>query len=168
MMSETTARHAIDLLQAGQAQKEVTHNEALVRIDALLHPAVTSRTLTVPPATPADGGCWIVAAGASGAWAGRDGQIACWHAGGWMFIVATEGCLAWSVADGYFLRRTAGDWTAGLWPTSGVAVGGQQVIGARRPAIADATGGATVDAEVRNTVALILATMRSHGLIAVS
>jgi hypothetical protein len=167
-MSETTARYGIELLQAGQAQKEVTHNEALVRIDALLHPAVVSRTQTAPPATPGDGACWIVPAGATGAWAGKDGQVACWHAGGWLFAPAAEGCVVWSVADGLFVRRTASGWTAGEWPVSGVSVGGVQVVGGRRPGIATVAGGTTVDAEVRTAVNAILVAMRDHGLIATS
>lgn len=35
----TTSRWQLPLLAVGQTQKEVTHNEALARVDALLVPA---------------------------------------------------------------------------------------------------------------------------------
>ena len=83
-MAEMTARYRLDLLQSGQAQKEITHNEALIRADILLQSAVENRTLTAPPGAPVEGQCWVVAAAATGAWAGRSGEIACWSAGGWL------------------------------------------------------------------------------------
>ena len=71
-MAETTDRYALPLLQVAQAQKEVTHNEAVVGIDTLLHLAVEG-VLGAPPPTPLPGQAWIIAAAASGAWAGQDG-----------------------------------------------------------------------------------------------
>ena len=92
-MAEMTARYRLDLLQSGQAQKEITHNEALIRADILLQSAVESRTLTAPPGAPVEGQCWVVAAAATGAWAGRSGEIACWSAGGWLFVVLSRRLL---------------------------------------------------------------------------
>ena len=45
-------------------------------------------------------------------------------------------------------------------------VAGTQVVGARGAAVADATGGTTVDAEARTAINTLLARLRSHGLIA--
>ena len=70
----TTTRYGLPLLQSGQAQKEITHNEAVGRIDALLHLVVESRRAAVPGAT--NGTASIVAAGAVGIFAGQVGQIA--------------------------------------------------------------------------------------------
>ena len=53
-----TARHGFPMLVAGQAQKEFFVNEALARIDALLHPAFETVANT-PPAVPAAGE-WIL------------------------------------------------------------------------------------------------------------
>lgn len=83
-MSETT-KLQLPFLAASQAQKHVTHNEALLMLDALLHLEVLDRHLSTPPSTPAESDRYIVAAGASGAWAGEDGNIAAWQDGVWRF-----------------------------------------------------------------------------------
>lgn len=62
-----TDRLALPLLAAGQAQKEITHNEALGQLDMLVQLIVVSADLSAPPASPAEGQCWIVASGGSGA-----------------------------------------------------------------------------------------------------
>ena len=67
----TTPNLGLPFILHGQAQKEVTHNEALIRLDALVHGSVRSRTLTTPPGSPANGERWIVPSGATGAWAGQ-------------------------------------------------------------------------------------------------
>lgn len=52
-------------------------------------------------------------------------------------------------------------------PSGGsVAINGVQVLGARGAAVADATGGTTVDAEARAAINDLLARMRAHGVIA--
>lgn len=48
----------------------------------------------------------------------------------------------------------------------GLAIDGTKVIGAQGAAVADATGGATVDAEARTALNTLLARLRAHGLIA--
>jgi len=61
-MSETK-KLALPLMAEAQAQKHVTHNEALLKLDALVQLSVRSRALADPPAAPVDGEAWIVAAG---------------------------------------------------------------------------------------------------------
>jgi len=68
MVMSETARWDLPLLFAGQAQKEVFHNEALVRMDMLMHARAESADLAEPPEMPDVGQCWIVANGAVGAW----------------------------------------------------------------------------------------------------
>ena len=53
-MSES-ALLSLPLIEAGQAQKHVTHNEALLLLDAALHLAVASRSVATPPGAPAAG-----------------------------------------------------------------------------------------------------------------
>jgi hypothetical protein len=90
-----TPRLALPAIEAAQAQKHVTHNEALVLIDALTHLAAESRTLSVAPVSPADGACYIPAPGAGGSWSGWAGQIALYIGGGWIRIVPIPGMKAW-------------------------------------------------------------------------
>src|SRR3989344_3642622 len=81
----STARFALPLLAMAQAQKEVTHNEALTLLDALVQPVVEDGPQAVPPSAPVAGQGWIVGAAASGAWVGEEGALALWTSGGWRF-----------------------------------------------------------------------------------
>ena len=108
----TTPRLKMPELSQAQFGKEQTHNAALTILDALVGPAVVSRTLTAPPGSPADGALYIPAAGATDAWSGKDQQIAQWINGLWVFHVPWEGLEAWSIADAARYRYAAGAWAA--------------------------------------------------------
>jgi hypothetical protein len=89
-----TPRLFLPLIAAAQAQKHVTHNEALALVDALLHLAVASRGAAAPPAAPAEGERHIVGNAPSGAWAGHSEEIAEWVDGAWRFHAPRPGWLA--------------------------------------------------------------------------
>lgn len=91
---------ALPLIQPAQAQKHVTHNEALRLLDVLVQPAVASRSTATPPASPAPGARFIVPAGALAAWAGQDGSIALAEAGGWAHLAPLPGWQAWVEDEG--------------------------------------------------------------------
>lgn len=139
-----TARHELPMLFAGQAQKEGYVNEALVRIDALLHGAIEARS-SVPPASPTDGQCWLVDAGASGEWAGQDGQIAAYAGANWLFFSPRDGFRLLNRASGQELRF------CGTWRQPG------------RPATP--SGGTTIDAEAREAIAALLQCLTDAGVI---
>lgn len=96
-MSETSPNLTLPFLMPDQAQKHVTHNEALQRLDALVQ-LVLSNIVSAPPATVAEGQCFAVLAPAAGAWQGHEGQIASMVDGGWTFTTPKTGWLAWSAA----------------------------------------------------------------------
>ena len=99
-MSERSAILSLPYIQPAQAQKHVTHNEALRHLDLVVQLGVTDRDRGTPPADPAEGARHIVGAGASGAWAGREGQIALWStAEGWLFTPPLTGWRAWVAAE---------------------------------------------------------------------
>ena len=165
-MAETTSRHGLPMLQAGQAQKEVTHNEALVMLDLLAHPAVEALGAVTPPAAPEPGQAWIVGPDASGAWAGQEGALALWTAGGWRFAQARAGMLAWVKPDSLFAWFDGSAWRRDAWPAAGLLINGQAVVGPRAGAISEPSGGSVMDVEARATLAQVLAVLRMHGLIA--
>ncbi len=93
-MSETPLL-GLPLIEAAQAQKHITHNEALLWLDAAVHLSVISRAVATPPASPADGDRYLVAAGATGVWAGHEGHIAYREAASWRFATPREGWRLW-------------------------------------------------------------------------
>jgi hypothetical protein len=94
-----TPNLGLPFIEGGQAQKHVTHNEALRILDAAIQIAVQDTTRTTPPAAPVEGQRHVVAAGAGGAWAGRSQSVATWQDGAWTFLVPHAGWCIWSVAD---------------------------------------------------------------------
>lgn len=84
---------ALPLLAPAQAQKHVTVNEALVRLDGLTLLRLQSVTVTTPPAA-LEGLAYGVPAGAVNAWAGKTGQVAIASGGGWVFVPAKRGWRA--------------------------------------------------------------------------
>lgn len=94
----TTPNLALPYLMAAQAQKHVTHNEAIRALDALVQIAVIDRDLATPPLSPAEGDRYIIAASPTGAWGGHAGALAAWQDGTWMLYLPHEGWIAW-VAD---------------------------------------------------------------------
>lgn len=103
-----TPNLALTLLEAAQAQKHVTVNEALHRLDAALHASVI-RVETTPPAV-VDGERFLVGAGATGDWAGRDATIAYAINSGWDFLPALEGWTVWDQARDLTLRYDGTAW----------------------------------------------------------
>ena len=90
----TTNNLGITLVEQSQSQKEVTVNDAVKLIDAILNTGVIDKDLTAPPGSPATGDVYIPATGATGAWAGKDNQIA-WYDASWRFLVPKEGLTLW-------------------------------------------------------------------------
>jgi hypothetical protein len=123
-----TPRLALPVIEAAQAQKHVTHNEALVLLDALTQLAVESRTLTAPPGSPADGACYIPGPSATGAWSGWDGRIAAYSGGGWLNIAPVSGLKAWVKAERLTVTYEDGVWRDGVALT---ASGGRVTLRAK-------------------------------------
>ncbi len=95
---------------ASQAQKHVTHNEAIRTLDALVQLSVIDKDLTVPPASPTDGDRYIPATGSTGLWSGKDGLIAAFQDNGWIFYTPKIGFLAYLVDEALTYVFSASDW----------------------------------------------------------
>jgi Protein of unknown function (DUF2793) len=163
-----TDRLKLPLLAAAQAQKEVTHNEALALADIAIQAVVQAVAPGSVPSAPALGQCWIVGGAPTGAWAGQAGKLAGWTSGGWRFLAPFEGMQVWSVADAVMVRREGVNWLTGVATVSAVKIGGIQVLGAQRPRVLAPTGGSTVDTQARVAIASLIAGLESHGLFSVA
>jgi hypothetical protein len=163
-MSDESPRFALPFILPGQAQKELFHNEALVRIDALLQAAVEQGPRSAPPAAPEPGQCWIVAPGGTGDWTGRADQLAAWTDGGWRFVAPRPGTSVWDKAAGVPRQWNGSGWSGGRMACAGLAIAGQPIIGERLPAVPSPSGGTIIDAEARAAVAAVIAALKSHGL----
>lgn len=145
LFASRSPRLGLPLLFAAQAQKELFVNESLARLDGLVHCLVEDIAQT-PPAAPADGECWLIGTTPSGDWAGRADHLAMAQAGQWLFQPPLPGMRVFNRAAGHDLRYRDG-WSA-----------------AARPAAA--TGGATVDAEARATLAALIDSLVAAGILA--
>lgn len=119
MSEQVTGRHFLPLLQPAQAQKHVTVNESLLRLDGLVNLVLQSAGSGQPPAV-VEGECWWVPQGAVDAWAGQEGRIAIGANGGWVFATPQRGQRAFlrdrgavAVWDGQ--QWLGGALTLGLW-----------------------------------------------------
>lgn len=158
-------RLALPFLSAGQAQKEITHNEALQMLDLLVAAAVEEEPISDPPATAALGACYLVADAPTGAWTGKPQNVAGYTDGGWRFVTPAEGFLAYVKATARFACYRDGGWELGVLRGDRVVLGGKQVLGTRAAAIAAPLGGPVIDAEARASIGDLLAALRQHGLI---
>ena len=111
-MSDVSAVLALPYIQPSQAQKHVTHNEALRLLDVIVQLAVLDRSRTAAPATSALGDRHIVAAGATGDWAGQDGAIAVFDLEGWVFFAPQPGWRAEVLAESASVVFSGSGWVA--------------------------------------------------------
>ena len=105
-----TNQFGLPLLQASQAQKHITVNEAIARLDAVAQLRLESTVITVPPTDALDGQTYLVAVGAAGDWAGQDNNIAIFSNGGWVFLPVKVGWKAWIVDEGIEKRFDGTNW----------------------------------------------------------
>lgn len=104
-------RLALPYIVSGQAQKEVTHNDALNGLDSLAQIGVLSATLDTPPGSPAEGDSYIIGSSPTGAWAGHAGKVASYYSG-WQIRTPREGWLAWVADTDGFVAHDGSNWTA--------------------------------------------------------
>ncbi len=147
MTESVTPRFALPMLVAGQAQKEVTHNEALALIDALIAARAELANAVTPPGAPVPGQCWALGAAPTGVWLGKGGQLATATAGGWRFSDVADGFVVRIGAAGARWHRAGAGWTA-------------------PPMLTLPAGGAVIDSEARATLAALKTVLVASGQIA--
>jgi hypothetical protein len=145
-MTDITPRLSLPLLTAGQAQKEITHNEALVLVDALIAARVAAVNALTPPTAPTTGQSWALGTAPTGLWAGQGGALAVATAGGWRFC---------AVPEGFSVRVAA---SGAIWLKQGTSWAAPAAIGA-------VSGGSVIDSEARSAIMAVRAALIGHGLI---
>lgn len=108
-MTDTTPNLKLPYILPSQAMKHVTHNEALQILDAAANSVVVA-TLATPPSSPGEGDLFLVDAPASGGWTGKDGRLAFYIDGAWLYIAPKMGWRAWFAEDGRTRIFDGGTW----------------------------------------------------------
>ncbi len=109
-MSQSSPILSLPYIQPSQAQKHVTHNEALRILDAVTQLTVISATLGTPPSSPGAGDRYIVAAGPTDEWTDQQGKIAIWFDSTWQFFEGQVGWRADVIGTGEELRFDGVGW----------------------------------------------------------
>lgn len=135
-----THRLALPLLQPAQAQKHVTVNEALMRIDGLVNLVLLSRSVSTPPAAVQVGVAYDVPVGAVNAWAGQDGKVAIGANGGWVFVTPAAGWRAFVADRGVPAMHDGQAWVDGAMTMSPHGAGMKAgLVEVDHPVVAGAT-----------------------------
>lgn len=124
-MPDQSPRLALPFIQPSQAQKHVTHNEALLTLDTVAQLAIDGFDTINPPGSPVDGEVHWLGIGATGSWVGKDGYLATYHDTAWHFSIAQEGWRAWDKPGDQLRAYTGGVWapiTGGTQNLDGVGV----------------------------------------------
>src|SRR3546814_14677663 len=122
-----SARLFLPLLAPGQAQKEITHNEALAQLDIITQAVVQAVGVDVLPASPAPGECWIIGPSPEGSWSGMAQHRAGGKVNGWRFVQPFNGLGVWHVDEGLFARWDGGAWVNGIVWAAALRLGGEQI-----------------------------------------
>jgi hypothetical protein len=117
-MADTTTNLDMPFILPSQAQKHVTHNEALLKLDTLLHLSITDE-LPAPPSTPAEGSSYLISGAPTGIWAGKAGRITSWQDGHWNFAAPRRGWRAWFASTGRLKVFSGSSWQDIPLPSEG-------------------------------------------------
>lgn len=93
-MSDSSPRLSLPYIQPAQAQKHITHNEAIQLLDLLVQLRITEFDAVTPPVTPQDGAVYALGVATSGVWTDQAGRLAQYTNNTWHFVDAPEGSLA--------------------------------------------------------------------------
>lgn len=108
-MTDITAKLSLPYILPSQAQKHVTHNEALQRLDAAIQLVVTA-TSDTPPDAAEDGTCYLIDMDAKGEWASRNGQLSIRQDDAWVYLIPAPGWVAWFADSGAMKVLQGNDW----------------------------------------------------------
>ncbi|MDG1286751.1 MAG: DUF2793 domain-containing protein [Rickettsiales bacterium] len=94
-----TSKLQLPYILTAQAQKEVTHNDALNLLDIFTRPTVLERDKNTPPVSPTAGDCYVVGDTPTDAFIDHAQAIACYTVNGWVFAPAFKWLDVVNAAD---------------------------------------------------------------------
>ena len=110
-MSDISSSLSLPFIAPSQAQKHVTHNEALRILDVVTQLSVTADDISTPPTSVSEGTRYLLDAGGSGDWAGHDGEIALFENGTGRFFVPRAGWRAYVVSRDVVVVFDGAEWS---------------------------------------------------------
>lgn len=109
-MNEHSPRLNLPLIQPSQAQKHVTHNEALLALDAIVQLALERGDAQFPPSEPDDGALFALGDDPQNAWAGQAGKLAYWDGDAWRFLFPQNGWRGFDKTLGHSVIYLNDEW----------------------------------------------------------
>lgn len=109
-MSDTSPILDLPFLLPSQAQKHVTYNEALRRLDIVVQLRVMAFDAETPPEIPEEGDIHALGASPVAAWAGQAHTLAVWLDGTWHFVSPQDGWRAWGTTEQQLRVWNGADW----------------------------------------------------------
>lgn len=98
-MSDTTDRLNLPYILPAQAQKHVTHNDAVRMLDAAVQLTFLATDMDTPPAAPNPGDCYALGPAPTGVWDGKAGRVAVFQDDEWAFLTPKAGWRAYTLAS---------------------------------------------------------------------
>ncbi len=141
-MPDQTPNLSLPFILPAQAQKHVTHNEAIELLDMIVQLTLEETGATTPPGLADEGQAWALGTAPTGAWTGQGNMIATWRGGGWLFVTPRDGWLAWVRGIGE-LQAFSG----GVWITKGGSPELDNLSGVGINATADTTNRLSVSSD---------------------
>jgi hypothetical protein len=105
------SRFGLPVLSSSSSDNVVRLNEAIAVLDIVSTLGIKDRKRTTPP-TAVAGEAYVVASGASGAWATHVTHIAFWTGAEWRYVVPKAGVSAYCVEEKCFIVFNGTSWTA--------------------------------------------------------
>lgn len=127
----TTSKLALELLANAPANQTLA-NTTFAQLNQLVQAAVVDR-VNAPPGSPADEALYIVTATATGAWTGKENQLAYWltTAGAWQYIVPREGFLVHVNDESAYYTYNGSSWAifTGTGMSNPMTTAGDIIVG---------------------------------------
>ncbi len=105
----TTPNLALTYIASSQAQKEVTHNDALNDLDFMAQATAIDHTISTPPTSPNTGDTYIIGPSPTGAWTGFANAVTGYYAGASIKPPLT-GWTTWTKNDNRLLYYNGTAW----------------------------------------------------------